>query len=633
MNGWTSFASGFQARGDDNARRRVELAQAFNEFRATNPHATLVELQGMVDTMSGGRGYLRGGLPSAEVLSTIAGENEKSRRRAEQLAQLEDLQTRASMQGTLSQIAEQALLGSNGDLVAATEAMRGQLGGDWGDIDPASYISAPAWDRIVRQQTSQNYDIAKQWIVDTGGTASARDVAQHFGIPEAVASQIVLQAKKETEQADLDAAEARRDRMFARRREALDYVVGRLEIDPNQDPSAMLSHFFGVDPTEIDPRFLAEVQQESARIRQDAQKERERGIADRAFAARADVTSKIMADPTIASAIARGDSVVARQAIQAYLSALPDDIEAQFNPSAFESEIVDRLTSALSYEQDAKFGEMYTAQVQAAQDTVQAAPANSMAAVSNNLALVGGDAEQKAAIARAMMPLAQLYDMTNPEVFNAARDAAAAAIAQPDLGLDPAQAAAIALQTAGFPTMRDTQAIQMAQMGQAAELSAPSSFNDYMASFQQDLPALRSDFNQQQVKIRSMPLEQQGAAWAQLAANLQSQLQAIRRGVAQDRAMVTTWLRPGTGPYDQRRVDAEMARIEQSILGMVQLATTAAQQAGGGVNRQRQVGVNAQAAAQQARNTGLLETQAAQDIARQYGDVALGANDAGVPIP
>jgi len=80
---FAGFSSGFNAQQERDERRRGELAQAFNEFQRLNPTATADQFQQFIDSMSGGRNYLRGGMPSGAALEAVVSQANTNRERAE----------------------------------------------------------------------------------------------------------------------------------------------------------------------------------------------------------------------------------------------------------------------------------------------------------------------------------------------------------------------------------------------------------------------------------------------------------------------------------------------------------------------------------------------------------------------
>jgi len=201
----------YNRRGDENRRSRREIAQAWELYRANNPYATFEEMQGWIDQMSGDRNYLRGGAPSGDILRGIAEGNAENRRIRDQERQLAELQRRNEMRGQLEGLAQQYLLESNGDVVAAAERMREDLGVDnLGGFEIDGLFTPDAYNRIVQGQVRENYDAAAQWIADSTTTdadgnairPSAEEVAQYFGLPAPVAEQILERAEADALRVD-----------------------------------------------------------------------------------------------------------------------------------------------------------------------------------------------------------------------------------------------------------------------------------------------------------------------------------------------------------------------------------------------------------------------------------------------
>ena len=81
MINFTSMATGFQNRGDENRVERRKVAEAFEQFKLNNPEATLAQFQQYIDGMSGGRNYLAGGAGSGEALRKLASDNQAKKAR------------------------------------------------------------------------------------------------------------------------------------------------------------------------------------------------------------------------------------------------------------------------------------------------------------------------------------------------------------------------------------------------------------------------------------------------------------------------------------------------------------------------------------------------------------------------
>jgi hypothetical protein len=72
---FSAIASGFRQQRKDDRATRKDIADTFAQFRKDNPYATLEDMQDQINALSGGRNYLRAGLPSTSVLEGIATSN------------------------------------------------------------------------------------------------------------------------------------------------------------------------------------------------------------------------------------------------------------------------------------------------------------------------------------------------------------------------------------------------------------------------------------------------------------------------------------------------------------------------------------------------------------------------------
>jgi|DEB0MinimDraft_6_1074348.scaffolds.fasta_scaffold00153_25 hypothetical protein len=113
------YASRGAQQGRENRnRQRRELAQAFQQFQASNPEATVQDFQSFIDSMAGnglGSNYIRGGAPSQDVLQSLAeqGQARKQQRLLEQTSA--NFRRRAEDLSTLEAMADRAVLGMSGD--------------------------------------------------------------------------------------------------------------------------------------------------------------------------------------------------------------------------------------------------------------------------------------------------------------------------------------------------------------------------------------------------------------------------------------------------------------------------------------------------------------------------------------
>jgi hypothetical protein len=131
MINFTSMATGFQNRGDENRIERRKVAEAFEQFKQNNPEATLAQFQQYIDSVSGGRNYLAGGAGSGETLRKLAADNQakKARRLAAeaQASLLKQYQTSRRVEEDMKKEIENSLL--NAKPTKPKEGPEGRLSG------------------------------------------------------------------------------------------------------------------------------------------------------------------------------------------------------------------------------------------------------------------------------------------------------------------------------------------------------------------------------------------------------------------------------------------------------------------------------------------------------------------------
>lgn len=131
MINFTSMATGFQNRGDENRVERRKVAEAFEQFKLNNPEATLTQFQQYIDGMSGGRNYLAGGAGSGEALRKLASNNQakKARRLAAeaQASLLKQYETSQRVEEDMKKEIENSLL--NAKPTKPKEGPEGRLSG------------------------------------------------------------------------------------------------------------------------------------------------------------------------------------------------------------------------------------------------------------------------------------------------------------------------------------------------------------------------------------------------------------------------------------------------------------------------------------------------------------------------
>lgn len=213
------FFQGFNEQQETDERKRIELAQAFQELRAANPYATGMELQSYVQQLGGGRNFLRGGMPSGQVLQGIAESNAAAKQRM-----LDDRKrtiasdnmnlalNRANLMTTLSGFADDALLNSglssentvdqnNKLLKDAEDSVVEMFGGretfDGLGLSTDGLFTNERYNRLRTAEVSKYLPQALELIKANKGDIDALTLQNTYGIPSNMVDGVIAAAKKQ----------------------------------------------------------------------------------------------------------------------------------------------------------------------------------------------------------------------------------------------------------------------------------------------------------------------------------------------------------------------------------------------------------------------------------------------------
>ena len=98
---FSAMAGGFRKSMEDDRATRKDVANTFAQFRKDNPFATLQDMQDQINILSGGRNFLRAGLPSTAVLSGIAQSNLDAKKQKDLETNFSNYSKRAEIQEDL----------------------------------------------------------------------------------------------------------------------------------------------------------------------------------------------------------------------------------------------------------------------------------------------------------------------------------------------------------------------------------------------------------------------------------------------------------------------------------------------------------------------------------------------------
>ena len=231
---FVGFSSGFNAQQERDERRRGELAQAFNEFQRLNPTATAAQFQQFIDSMSGGRNYLRGGMPSGEALNAVVNQANTARAQADADRQFDILKRNIELQDSLSGAVTGILLNYDDpsdtgytaqDFASMSQELRDRFPGvDFNQIgfDPANMFTADRRNAAIAGRIQQYNPIIQQIVNNAGGKEiTAQDLAP-FGVPTALVQPLIKQASALEDERRLTFVTNRRQDMLRTAVEAIE---------------------------------------------------------------------------------------------------------------------------------------------------------------------------------------------------------------------------------------------------------------------------------------------------------------------------------------------------------------------------------------------------------------------------
>ena len=219
---FAGFASGFNAQQERDERRRGELAKAFNEFQRLNPTATADQFQQFIDSMSGGRNYLRGGMPSGAALDAVVSQANTNRERADADREYDVFKRNIELQDALSGAVTGIMLGyddpgAGGYQATDFTAMQQQLQERFPNVDfgkmgfnPNNMFTTQRRNAAIASRIQEYAPIIQTLVNNAGGrNITAEDLAP-FGVPTALIQPLITQANTLEDQRRLTYATERR---------------------------------------------------------------------------------------------------------------------------------------------------------------------------------------------------------------------------------------------------------------------------------------------------------------------------------------------------------------------------------------------------------------------------------------
>lgn len=188
----------------DLTRRRSELARAFNEFKRSNPTATMQEFQWFIDQNVGtgpGSNYVRGGAPSQEVLQSIVAENK--RREMEEVARqkFDQFRREQEMLGSFEGVADQLIFQNMDNPDKAYEEFRQRISPEALDylgpqFNALSLFAPSRIETIKNQRIQEALPRAIELIEQSDGKIDRQQMSNLLGVPMTIVDPIIERAQK-----------------------------------------------------------------------------------------------------------------------------------------------------------------------------------------------------------------------------------------------------------------------------------------------------------------------------------------------------------------------------------------------------------------------------------------------------
>ena len=359
------FFQGFNEQQEKDERRRVELAQAFNEFKTANPYATGLELQSFVDQLSGGRNYLRGGMPSGEVLRSISEANALRKKQAEEDRERKIASdnmnlalNRQTFATNASKIADDLLLGSDIKLTSSledqeknlaalqrdfTEQMGGSAFLESVGFDPRGLFTVTNLTSLRRAAVKEYIPEALRLIKQSKGQIDSTVLQNTLGVPANLINDVIDIAKKEygRELSDWEFANETQliERAVTFMNKGMD-ITGALTQVTNDSAEAGYT---------LSEKLKNKIKTEANRIYSERQEDRERSQDEADSLLKTQFVNEVEKNAAVLAAIRRGDEAAIMSAFTVALNQAPDRIKAAI--LADRDGIVQRLTVQMQQDQ------------------------------------------------------------------------------------------------------------------------------------------------------------------------------------------------------------------------------------------------------------------------------------------
>ena len=337
MSFWAGFANQLPTSQENNRRRRVEVLEAFNEFKRQNPYATANEFNAFIDQAAGGSYYLRGGMPGQKIIDEIAARNKAAYDQKLFTDYTTNIQNMAKAEGTFAGQIDNALMGmdpnaSEADYKTAADNFIATLpkgqGPGYEDLTARIRTAFNPTRRgdIVRTQIADNMDNVLSLIKNSRGDEdlTADVIANRFGVPKDVGEALLARGKERYSQEQTEYRATRFDAAIAQGMRLLEAEGGE-NLDPKALAGQIKEYFPGIDVSFAEDYF-EKVAAEAIRKRNIATDDRNRRIRNEAFQTANTIGQNFMGNKRIAGIVWTGNKDdFAKQYIQQLEQQLTDE--------------------------------------------------------------------------------------------------------------------------------------------------------------------------------------------------------------------------------------------------------------------------------------------------------------------
>ena len=583
MSVWAGFANQLPKTLERRRKNRLEMLEAFNEFKAANPYATAGEFQEFIDNASGGSNYLRGGMPGKEIIDEIAKRNQANLQQRNFERYASNIKSLGEMEGVLGAQLDDTLMSlspnaTEADYQAAADKLIESLPEGAGRSQFAdrlrTSINPTRRSELVRDLLIKNQDDVTRFIRNSVGTdITAQQVSNRFGVPLDVAESLMTRGNElyKNEQAEL--RESRFDNALATGRRLI-------EADPDMDANTLATKIKEIYPT-IDPAFAEDyfgnMAAEAIRQRNNEIDDRNRGILERAQQIADSVYTKYRSDDLTKIMARQGNkeefqkmlhdelrSRLTDEQYQLYFKLGEDVTEA---PMSFFDPEWNRMVEGLQFQQRSDQENRRAANATQLREISNTYVTNNAERADDIFATTGDTGKAVEAI------LSGKYDM-NSVFARVAADQTMAMLQEhaqgpnKDIALRPDEI--VSALEANPQIMATTKQLDIAatdyanRMGGVTGAFDIETFGSYNTRFNETID---EDFNTIEKSLddimnSNLTLEQKKAAIAQVSAeNKRYAIDTLTLHNAR-RQKQNNWVTAGTGGWDQEAADASAAVVE-----------------------------------------------------------------------